>query len=203
MRLFALEYFRQFGNVDVLHFSGRGKKAELKFRNQLGYFVYNKREEGWKEADRMLESLGLHTSFLWKPYDPNHFITLRRVKYRLASYDHVRLPHIEKYANQIKWRRGTLEEDVTQEELNQRAVKNLQKMANLELCAQVFALPGTQVGEAASSSTENQQIAKATEQTSTKGKEKEMEPEQPPHEEVHNEEMQHEQAQQQEMQQQQ
>ena len=106
MRLFSLEYFRKFGNADVLHFSSRGKKAQLKVRNQLGHFIYNKREEGWQEADRMLESLGLQTSFLWKPYDPNHFITLRRVKYRLASYDHVRLPHIEKYANQIKWRRA-------------------------------------------------------------------------------------------------
>ena len=85
------------------------------------HFIYNKREEGWQEADRMLEGLGLKTSFLWKPYDPNHFITLRRVKYRLSSYDHVRLPHIEKYANQIKWKRGTLEEPVTQEELNERA----------------------------------------------------------------------------------
>ena len=79
---------------------------------------------------------------------------------------------------------GTLEEVVTQEELNQRAVKNLQKMADLELCAQVFALPGTQVGAAASSSTAHQQAAKATDQTSSKGKEKEMEPEQPPQEEV-------------------
>ena len=106
------------------------------------------------------------------------------VKYRLASYDHVRLPHIEKYANQIKWRRGTSEEYVTQEELNQRAVKNIQKMADLELCAQVFALPGTQVGAAASSSTAQQQTSKATDQISSKGKEKEMESEQPPREQV-------------------
>ena len=78
----------------------------------------------------MLEALGLQTSFLWKPYDPNHFISLRRVRYRLATYDHLRLPHIEKYANQIKWRKGTLEEAATQEELSQRAVKNLQKLAD-------------------------------------------------------------------------
>ena len=68
-------------------------------------------------------------------------------------------------------------EYVTQEELNQRAVKNLQKMADLELFAQVFALPGTQVGAAASSSRAQQQTAKVTDQTSSKGKEKEMEPE--------------------------
>ena len=181
MRMFALEYFRQFGNADVKNFSGKGKKAQLKVRNQLGHFIYNKREEDWQEVDRMLEGLGLKTSFLWKPYDPNHFITLRRVKYRLASYNHVRMPHIEKYANQIKWRRGTLEEPITQEELNERARRNLLKMADLELSAQVFTLPSTQVGTAASSSTANQQAAKVTEQTSAKGKEKEMEPEQPPH----------------------
>jgi len=113
MRLFALEYFRQFGNADVKNFSGKGKKAQLKVKNQLGHFVLNKREEGWQEADRMLESLGLKTSFLSKPYDPNHFVTLRRVKYRLSSYDNVSLPHIEQYANQSKWKRGTLEEPIT------------------------------------------------------------------------------------------
>ncbi len=172
------------------NFSGKGKKAQLKVRNQLGHFIYNKREEGWKEADRMLEGLGLKTSFLWKPYDPNHFITLRRVKYRLSSYDHVRLPHIEKYANQTKWKRGTLEEPVTQEELNERARRNLLKMADLELSAQVFALPSTQVGAAASSSTAHQKAVKATDQTSSKGKEKEMELEQPLQEEVQQQEVQ-------------
>ena len=46
MRLFALEYFRQFGRVDVLHFSGKGKKAQLKVKSQLGHFIYNEREQG-------------------------------------------------------------------------------------------------------------------------------------------------------------
>ena len=110
MRLFALEYFRQFGRVDVLHFSGKGKKAQLKVKSQLGHFIYNEREQGWREAERMLEALGLQTSFLWAPYDPNHFITMRRLKYKLSAYDHHSIPHIEKYANQDKWRRGTLEE---------------------------------------------------------------------------------------------
>jgi len=48
---------------------------------------------------------------------PYHFISLRRVKYRLASYDHLRLPHVEKYANQFEWKEGTLEEATTKEEL--------------------------------------------------------------------------------------
>ena len=45
----------------------------MKVRSQLGPFLYNKREEGWKEADRILEGLKLQTSFEWAPYDPNHF----------------------------------------------------------------------------------------------------------------------------------
>jgi len=178
MRLFALEYFRQFGNADVFHFSSRGKKAQLKVRNQLGPFIYNKREEAWQEADKMLNGLGLQTSFLWAPYDPNHFISLRRVRYRLANYDHVRLPHIEQYANQLEWREGTLEEATTQEELAQRGVRNIQKMADFELCSQVFSLPGTPVGAAASSSTAPQKTAQTTPQVTSKGKEKEMEQEQ-------------------------
>ena len=101
MRLFALEYFRQFGNAYMVHFHSKNKKVQLKVRNQLGPFIYNKREEAWKEADKILEGLRLQTSFLWSPYDPNHFIILRRVKHKLASYDHIRLPHIEKYANQL------------------------------------------------------------------------------------------------------
>ena len=172
MRLFALEYFRQFGNADVLHFSGKGKKAQLKVRNQLGHFIYNKREEGWLEADRMLEGLGLETSFLWKPYDPNHFITLRRVKYRLSSYDHIRLPHIEKYANQLEWREGTLEEATTQEELAQKGIRYLQKLADLELCSQVFSFPGTHVRAAASSSTAPRKAVPAPITTETSAKDK-------------------------------
>ena len=59
MRLFALEYFRQFGNVDFLHFQGKNKNVQLKVKNQLGPFLYNKKEEGWREADRILETLRL------------------------------------------------------------------------------------------------------------------------------------------------
>jgi len=193
MRLFALEYFRQFGNADVLHFSGKGKKAQLKVRNQLGHFIYNKREEGWQEADRMLESLGLETSFLWTPYDPNHFISMRRVRYRLSSYNHLRIPHIEQYANLSEWQEGTLEEPITQEELALKEKRDLLKIADLELCTQVYSLPGTQIQVTASSSKTNQQTIQTTGQTSSKGKEKEMEEQQ-----VHQQEVQHEQVQQEE-----
>ena len=55
MRLFALEYFQQFGNADMIHFYGRSKKSQLKIRHQLGPFIFNKREEAWEEADKMLK----------------------------------------------------------------------------------------------------------------------------------------------------
>jgi len=174
MRLFALEYFRQFGNADVVHFHSKNKKAQLKVKNQLGPFIYNKREDAWEGADRMLNNLGLQTSFLWVPYDPNHFISLRRDKYRLASYDHIRLPHIEKYANQLEWKVGTIEEATTKDELPQRAAKNLEKEADLECCAQVFSLPYTQFGAAASSSTAPQQAAQTTTQAASSDKGKEI-----------------------------
>ena len=91
----------------------------------------------------MLESLGLETSFLWTPYDPNHFISLRRVRYRLSSYNHERIPHIEQYANLSEWQEGTLEEPITQEELALKGKRDLLKIADLELCTQVYSFPGT------------------------------------------------------------
>ena len=70
MRLFALEYFRQFSHADLVHFHGKNKKAQLKIRTQLGPFVFNKREEAWKDVDNMLgKELMLKQSFYWAPYD--------------------------------------------------------------------------------------------------------------------------------------
>ena len=108
MRLFALEYFRQFDNTDMIHFYGKSKKEQLKIRHQLGPFIFNKREEAWEEADKILKNfLLLKTSFCWAPYDPNHFISLRRVKHRLAGYEHCNIPQIEQYANKKEWVEGT------------------------------------------------------------------------------------------------
>ena len=107
MGLFALEYFRQFGNADYLHFQSKNKKSQLKVRSQLGPFLYNRKEEGWKEANSILEALRLQTSFEWIPYDPNHFVSLRRIKYKLGSYSHMRQPEIERYANTLSWEEGT------------------------------------------------------------------------------------------------
>lgn len=110
----------------------------------------------------MLNNLRLQTSWLWVPYDPNHFISLRRVRYKLHSYDHRRLPQVEKYANQSEWKEGTLEEANTKEELAQKAIKNLENMADLEYYAQVSSLPSTQAGAASSSSTAPQETAQAS-----------------------------------------
>ena len=179
MRLFSLEYFRQFGNADMVHFHSENKKVQLKVRNRLGPFIYNKREEAWQESNTILKCLELQTSFLWITYDPNHFISLRRVKYKLASYDHVRLPHIEKYANLLRWKEGTLEEASTKEEIALKEAKKLEKEADLEYCGQVFSLPHIQLGAAASSSTAPQQAAQTTPQVASTEKGKEMEQEQP------------------------
>ncbi|RIU50918.1 hypothetical protein D1615_30055, partial [Klebsiella pneumoniae] len=53
----------------------------------------------------------------------------------------------------------------------------LKKLADLELCPQVFTLPSTQTGAAESSSTTKQQNTKVTENISSSGKETEMETE--------------------------
>jgi len=48
MRIFALEYFRQFGNADMIHFHSKNKKAQLKIKHQLPT------EEWWRS---MIETL--------------------------------------------------------------------------------------------------------------------------------------------------
>ena len=44
MRIFALEYFRQMNNSDVIHFCNVKKKAQLRIKSQLGPFICNSRE---------------------------------------------------------------------------------------------------------------------------------------------------------------
>ena len=101
MRLFALEYYRQFNSADLKHFYGARKKAQLKIRHQLGLFIFNKREEAWKDADEILrEKIKLKLSFYWSPYDPEHFISFRTIKNKLTGYVHHKIPEIQQYANQ-------------------------------------------------------------------------------------------------------
>jgi len=123
----------------MVHFFGKSEKAQLKIKNQLGPFIFNKREEAWKDADQILgEKLKLKTSFIWAPYNPNHFISLRRIKYRLAAYEHCTIPQIEQFANQQGWVKGTLVEEFTKEEITEKTIKNLEKSVDLESCEQVF-----------------------------------------------------------------
>lgn len=80
MRLFALEYFRQLINANLIHFCNVKKKAQLSIRNQLGPFIINKRE-AWEDVDKILgEELKLKKIFWWVPYDPNGFISERKVE---------------------------------------------------------------------------------------------------------------------------
>lgn len=178
MRLFALEYFRQFGNSDYLHFQSRNKKSQLKVRNQLGPFLYNRKEEGWKEADSILEGLQLKTSFEWIPYDPNHSISLRRIRYKLGNYAHKRQPEIEQYANAPDWEEGTLVEQMTNEEILEQEARNVQKQADLETCGQVPISYRKQIGAATTTSAAQQQTTEQTTQAASKDKGKQVE--QPP-----------------------
>ena len=171
MRLFALEYFRQFGNADMVHFFGKSKKAQLKIKNQLGPFIFNKREEAWKDADQILsEKLKLKTSFYWAPYDPNHFISLRRIKYRLAAYEHFNIPQIEQHANQQEWVEGTVVEECSEEEIVEKAIKDLEKAVDLESFGQLFFRAPQHLGEGTSSTTTSQQLAQVSAPTATTDK---------------------------------
>ena len=159
MRLFALEYFRQFINSDLTHFHSTKKKAQLKLRDQLGPYVMNKKE-GWKDADEILgQTLRLKRIFWWVPYDPNGFINARRVKYRLAPYEHYIIPDIEKFANQDEWVEGTLVEQLTEEEKMEQTMKNLEKPLDLDYFGQgSFKIP-QRTGEISSTATTSQPIS--------------------------------------------
>jgi len=119
----------------------------------------------------------MKTSFYWAPYDPNHFISLRRIKYRLAGYDHFSIPQIEKYANQQEWVEGTLVEDYSEEELAEKEIKKLEKSADLEYFGQVFFSAPRHLGESASSSTVPQQPTQAVVQPTATAKGKEVQQE--------------------------
>jgi len=95
MRIFAWEYYRQLISSDLTHFHSTKKKAQLKFKDQLGPFVMNKKE-GWQDADQILgDKYRLKRSFWWVPYDPCGFINAKKIKYRLSAYDHCKIPYIE------------------------------------------------------------------------------------------------------------
>ena len=110
MRLFALEYFRQMNNSDIIHFCNAKKKAQLRIKGQLGPFICNSRDAG-QEAETILQDhFKLQKSFYWVLYDPFSFICDKRIKNKSAPYFHQRIPEIEQYANKDEWMEGTLVE---------------------------------------------------------------------------------------------
>ena len=147
-------------SIDLTHFYGARKKAQLKIRRQLGPFIFNKREEAWKDADNILrERLKLKQSFLWSPYDPEHFISFRRVKNKLTGYVHHSIPQIEQYANQQEWIEGTLVEELTEEEILEKEMKEFEKTLDLDSVEQVFFTSPRHLGAGTSSATTSQQPA--------------------------------------------
>ena len=92
----------------------------------------------------------------------------------------MKLPHVEKYANVLSWKEGTLEEPIGQEEMLRRETSKLEKEADLESCGQVSSSYQRQIGAATSSSTAQQQVAGVSQQETNKGKGKEVEQEQSP-----------------------
>jgi len=137
MRLFALEYFRQMNNSDVIHFFNAKKKAQLRINSQLGPFICNSREAE-QEAHKILEDhMRLQQSFYWVPYDPVGFICDKRMKNKLAPYFHRRIPEIEQYANRDEWLEGTLNERDNEENKMENVMKDLWKMLDLEFFGQV------------------------------------------------------------------
>lgn len=74
----------------------------------------------------------LKQSFYWAPYDPEHFISYRKVKNKHTAYAHHKIPEIQQYANQQEWVEGTLVEQITEEERLEKAMKELEKMLDMD-----------------------------------------------------------------------
>jgi len=89
--------------------------------------------EAWEEADKILrEKLMLKQSFYWAPYDPEHFISYRKVKNKLTGYIHHKILEIQQYANQQEWVEGTLVEEITEEGKLEKEMKELEKTLDLD-----------------------------------------------------------------------
>ena len=112
-------------------------------------------------------------SFLWSPYDPEHFISFRRVKNKLTGYLRHRIHEIEQYANQQEWVEGTLVEELTEEEITKKSIKDLEKSVDLESFGHAFFTGPRHLGEGTSFTTASQQPTQvsATPADTSKGKE--------------------------------
>ena len=67
----------------------------------------------------------------------------------IFKFDLRGLLEIEQYANALSWEKGTLEEEITSEELLEREARNIQKEADLETCGHVPLSYKRQLGAAA------------------------------------------------------
>lgn len=137
----------------------------------MGPFTFNKRET-WQEADEILgHRLKLKQSFYFAPFDPNHFISYRKVKNKLPTYVHGQIPEIQQYANQQEWLEGTLFEEITEEEKLEKEMKELEKTLDLDSFGQVpFKLPQHIGGDTSFAKSSHQASQKAN-SAAAKGKE--------------------------------
>lgn len=100
------------------------------------------------------EELMLKQSFFWPPYDPEHFVSLRRIKHRLSGYVRLPIPYIEQYANQQERAEGTLDdEELTKEERIEKDMKEHEKRIDLEYFAQVTFTQPQHIGASTSVAT--------------------------------------------------
>ena len=92
------------------------------------------------------------------PYYPNSFISDIKVKNRPSAYKHYRNPKIEQLSNQDEWVEGTLIEELTQQEVMEQAMKDLEKTLHLDSFGQVSFKPPQQIGVGISSTGTSQQL---------------------------------------------
>ena len=85
-----------------------------------------------------------------------------------------RIPKIEKFANQDEWVEGTIIEELTQQEVMEQAMKNLEKTLDLDSFGKVSLKPPRQTGVGTSSARTSRQPVQETSALGTgssKGKE--------------------------------
>ena len=106
MRIFSLEYFRNFLNSDSINFMAAKRKTQFKLKNQVGPFIINNKDAE-NEITKKLSEYSFEESFSWN-YDPQGILSKLRVKCKLTPFIHEAKPDIEKFANQIEWLENTL-----------------------------------------------------------------------------------------------
>ena len=94
----------------------------------MGPFICNHRDAEAEAAKQLLE-YRFEEIFSWN-YDPQGILSKMRVKCKLTPYIHEKKTEIEKYANQIEWKKNTLVDAVKKSDTShtlQTADKTKQK----------------------------------------------------------------------------